>query len=182
MQKAGNLSSQYGRMRHVSQRASRIEKLALQLRGDCVPLHDDGRSEAAKNMLLDLCDSISLKRFPRGFVLRVEASRTNHFVKTISQPGLVLREFGEASLRTLQLLDFARNIGVFECFGAFRRFISKLFGREHETLLRDTERGLPLDGAVTPAYWVLLTRYGDDRDELRPLFAQFPRLARFYVK
>jgi hypothetical protein len=28
---------------------------------------------------------------------------------------------------------------------------------------------LPLNGAVTPAYWVLLTVYGDDQDELRYL-------------
>jgi hypothetical protein len=31
-------------------------------------------------------------------------------------------------------------------------FFSKLFGGEHETLLCDTESGLPLNGAVTPAY------------------------------
>jgi len=28
---------------------------------------------------------------------------------------------------------------------------------------------LPLNGAVTPAYWVLVTVYGDDQDELRYL-------------
>ena len=92
-----------------------------------------------------------------------------------------MREFGEASLRTLQFMDFARNIGVFECFGAFRRFFSKLFGREHETLLCDTEGGLPLNGAMTPAYWVLVAVYGDDQDELRRLFARFPRLPRLYL-
>jgi hypothetical protein len=58
---------------------------------------------------------------------------------------------------------------VFECFGAFRRFFSKLFDREHETLLCDTNGGLPRNGAVTPAYWVLVTVYGDDQDELRYL-------------
>ncbi|MGB8637652.1 MAG: hypothetical protein WCD30_05900, partial [Pseudolabrys sp.] len=46
------------------------------------------------------------------------------------------------------------------------------------TLLCDTEGGLPLNGAVTPAYWVLVTEYGDDRDKLRRLFARFQRLAR----
>lgn len=167
MQEAGNLSSQYGRLLDVSERARRIEKLALELPWDCVPLHDDGRSEAAKNMLLDVCDGTSVEAFSCGLVLCLEVSRTDYFVEIVCQPGLVLREFGEASLRTLQFMDFARNIGVFECFGAFRRFFSKLFGREHETLLCDTEGGLPLNGAVTPAYWVLLAIYGDDQDELR---------------
>jgi hypothetical protein len=153
---AGNLSPELGRFQHVSQRTSRIEKLALELRRDRVPLHDDGCPEAAKNMLLDLCDSISVDVFSRGFVLRVEVSRTDYFVEIVRQPGLVLREFAEASLRTLQFTDFARNIGVFECFGAFRRLFSKLFGYEHETLLCDTEGGLPLNGAVTPAYWMLV--------------------------
>ncbi|MGB7691688.1 MAG: hypothetical protein WBM12_02270, partial [Pseudolabrys sp.] len=129
-------------------------------------------------MLLDLCDSIPVEGFSRDSALRVEASRTDYFVEIVRQPGLVLREFGEASLRTLQFMDFARNIGVFECFGAFRRFFSKLFGCEHKTLLCDTEGGLPLNGAVTPAYWVLFTEYGDDRDKLRRLFARFQRLAR----
>ena len=32
---------------------------------------------------------------------------------------------------------------------------------------------LPLNGAVTPAYWVLLNLYGDDQDELRRLFRDF---------
>ena len=134
-----------------------------------------------------ICSSISATVFPvegfsRGFVLRVEVSRTDYFVEIVRQPGLVLREFGEASLRTLQFTDFARNIGVFECFGAFRRFFSKLFGCEHETLLCDTEGGLPLNGAVTPAYWMLVTVYGDDQDELRRLFSRFPRLPRLYLK
>jgi hypothetical protein len=182
MQEAGNLSPQYGRLLDVSERARRIEKLALELSWNCVPLHDDGRSEAAKNMLLDVCDSTSVEAFSCGFVLCLEVSRTDYFVEIVCQPGLVLREFGEASLRTPQFTDFARNIGVFKCFGAFRRFFSKLFGREHETLLCDTEGGLPLNGAMTPAYWVLLTIYGDDQDELRRRFARFQRLARLSLR
>ncbi|MGE5772101.1 MAG: hypothetical protein ACM3Z4_08675, partial [Hyphomicrobiales bacterium] len=134
MQKAGNLSSELGRFQHVAQRASGIEKLALELRRDRVPLHDDGRSEAPKNVFLNLCDSILVKGLSRGSVLRVQASRTDHFVETVCQPGLVLHEIGETSLRTLQFPDFARNIGVFECFSAFRRFFLKLLGGEHETL------------------------------------------------
>jgi len=43
-------------------------------------------------------------------------------------------------------------------------------------------RRLPLNGAVTPANWVLRTTYGDDEDELRRLFTRFQRLARLYLR
>lgn len=56
------------------------------------------------------------------------------------------------------------------------------FGREHETFPCDTESGLPLIAAVTPAYWMLFTVHGDDQGKLRPLFARFQRLARLYGK
>src|SRR6185312_10216420 len=135
MQKAGNLSSQYGRVCHISERTSRIEKLALELRRDRVPLHDDSRPKAPKNMLLHLGDSISLEWFSSGSV-RIAVSRTDHLVKTICQPGLILREFGKTLLRTLQFPDFARNIGMSECFGDFSRLFSKLFGRKHESPFR----------------------------------------------
>jgi len=62
-------------------------------------------------------------------------------------------------------------IGVFECFGAVRRCFSKLTGREHGTFLFDTEGGFAAQRAVAPAYWVLLTVYGDDQGKLRRLFA-----------
>jgi hypothetical protein len=58
---------------------------------------------------------------------------------------------------------------VFECFGACRRFCSKLLGCEHRTVLRDTVGGLPLNGAVMSTCWVLLAVYGDDQDQLRYL-------------
>jgi hypothetical protein len=42
---ASDLSSQGGRLQHVSQRTCGIEQLALDLRRDRVPLHDDCRSK-----------------------------------------------------------------------------------------------------------------------------------------
>lgn len=116
---------------------------------------------AAKNVLLNLCNGIFVKTFPNGFVLRA----INGSFYRNCPPARV--SFCARSLK----LRFERcksrislgGIGVFECFGVFRRFCSKLLGCEHGTLLRDTEGGCPLKGAVMSAYWVLLTYMGTIR-------------------
>jgi hypothetical protein len=56
MQEARNLCSQRSRFQHVSHRACGIEEFALEFRWDRVPLHDDGRAQAAKNVLLNFGD------------------------------------------------------------------------------------------------------------------------------
>jgi hypothetical protein len=69
----------------------------------------------------------------------------------------------------VQFMDFVRNIGMFECFGTFRRFFRNCLAANMRRSQYDTEGGLPLNGAVTPAYWVRVIVHGDDQDELRYL-------------
>ena len=113
MQKAGNLSSQCDCLQHVTERARRIEKLALELCRDCVPLHDNGRPEAAKNMLLDLCDSSAIATLTSVFDLRMDVARTDHFIEIVRQPVLVLRQITETLLRTLKFANFAGDVRRF---------------------------------------------------------------------
>ena len=129
MQEARNLCSQRGRFQHISHRACGIEEFALELRWDRVPLHDDGRAEAAKNVLLSFGDAPAGDGLSSAVVLNVLG--TDDLVEIIRQSVLVFGQRSETFLRSLKFADFARNIGVFEGFGGFYRFRAKFLCREH---------------------------------------------------
>jgi len=147
MQEARNLCSQRGRFQHISHRACGIEEFALELRWDRVPLHDDGRAEAAKNVLLSFGDAPAGDGLSSAVVLNVLG--TDDLVEIIRQSVLVFGQRSETFLRSLKFADFARNVSMFERFGGFCRFCAKLFSRKHGALPAcHAPCGFPLDGAV----------------------------------
>src|SRR5579885_3389468 len=91
-----------------------IEQLALQLRRDRVPLHDNGGAEAPKNMLLDIRDRPTFNTRSSGHSLRSYILRTDDLVEIIRKPVFVLRELNEALRRSLKLANFVWHIGMFE--------------------------------------------------------------------
>lgn len=129
MQEARNLCSQRGRFQHVPHRACGIEELALELRWDRVPLHDDGRAEAAKNVLLGFGDAPADDGVSSAVILDV--LRSDDLIEIVRQPVLVFGERSETCLRSLKFADFARIVSMFERFGRFCRLCAKLLCREH---------------------------------------------------
>ncbi len=110
-------------------------------------MHDDGRAEAAKNTLLSFGDSRARARRSSVVILRWDILRMNDLVEIVRQPILVLRQCSETVLRALKFADLARNIGMFEQFGAFCRFCAILFCLEHGMLPAwDAPGGCPRDG------------------------------------
>src|SRR5690348_16455850 len=98
MQKASDLSSQRARFYYVTERACCIEKLTLKLRRNCVPLHDEGCPEAAKDVLFDLGHRPNGDRLSIAGVFRMGVVRTDHFVEVIRQPILIRGQVTKALL------------------------------------------------------------------------------------
>ena len=92
MKEARNLCSQRGRFQHVSHRACGIEEFALELRWDRVPLHDDGRAEAAKNVLLGFGDAPAGDGVFSSVIPWMKVPRSDDLIEVVRQPVLV---FGE---------------------------------------------------------------------------------------
>jgi hypothetical protein len=78
-------------------------------------LHNDGRPEAAKNVLLGFGDALAVDGLSSPIVLNVLG--TDDLVEIGSQPILVFRQRIEACLRSLKFAYFARNVSMFERFG-----------------------------------------------------------------
>ena len=60
VQKTDNLPSQRGRLRRLARGSIRIEELLLEGGGDGVPLRNEVRLEASKNMLFGLGDGLAV--------------------------------------------------------------------------------------------------------------------------
>src|SRR5690242_20946342 len=97
MQKASDLSSQRARFHYVTERACCIEKLTLKLRRNCVPLHDEGCPEAAKDVLFDLGhrpngDRLSIAGVFRMGVVDRKSTRLNSSHMSISYAVFCLKK------------------------------------------------------------------------------------------
>src|SRR6185437_3033553 len=130
MEEASDLSPQYARLQQVTHRTCGIEKLALQLCRDRIPLQDDGCTKAAKDMLFNGGDRLTLAG-ASGNAFQMAVLRTNNFVEIVREPLLILGQLGEVLYCLLKATDFARNLGTFKRFFAFRSFRTKLLCGEH---------------------------------------------------
>jgi hypothetical protein len=158
VQKAGDTSSQRGRVQDVAHGAGVVEQLSLQFRRDDAPQHENGGAETTKDML------ILLGQGAADSLVR----HMNRFLVIVRQPFLVVGEHAEAVFQVAEFANFAGNIRLLHKSGVFGRFRAVLLRREHVALLPIEDRHRSLGRRrIGSAYRPGTTVYGDARLELR---------------
>ena len=70
-------------------------------------------------------------------------------VEILRQPILVFGQRSETFFCLLEFADFTGDVSALERFGGFRRFLAKLFCREHAVLpVRQAQSGSSLHGVI----------------------------------
>src|ERR1051326_6602281 len=125
VQEAGDLPPQRGDVGQVADGTRTIEELSLQLFRYGVPLHDDRRSQAAKNVLF---------RGGEGAGLPVLLRSMQGFLEILRQPFLVVGQRREAALPLTEFRCFLRvtRLGQLSKFRCSRAIV---LGRKHSANL-----------------------------------------------